>query len=251
MISSPPVAVIMSVFNDADVVGAAIQSILQQSFRDFELVVVDDGSTDATPDVIQRFASADNRVRALRNETNRGLAASLNRAWRASRSPLIARMDSDDTSHADRFQKQVDFLHRTPDVDVLGTAAEVSLDSGTEIVRRPEDHKTLMSRMYKEMPFFHPSVMMRRHVLEVLGGYDERLRRAQDADLWLRAYRRFRFHNLQEPLITYKGKRVQSLQSILYGTYVLARAASRDDVLLVRGWYALRFLAVGLVRRVI
>jgi hypothetical protein len=91
--------------------------------------------------------------------------------------------------------------------------------------------------------------MMRRAVLEGLGGYDERLRRAQDADLWFRAYRRFRFHNLPTPLVRYRVRKAPSLAATYWGTYVLMRAAHREGRLLTRGWYAARFFAACLLGR--
>jgi hypothetical protein len=112
---------------------------------------------------------------------------------------------------------------------------------------RPEWHEELQKRMYKENPFAHPSVIMRRGFLEALGGYDGRLRWAEDADLWLRGYRRFRYHNLQQPLIRYRVRSEINLRLSLYTEFVLLRASLRERLPLTGVRYALRHLVAALV----
>lgn len=245
------VTVALAAYNAADVVARAIDSVMAQTYSRWEIVAIDDASTDATWDVLDAAARRDRRVRVIRNSTNRGLAASLNLAWRRGEGELVARMDADDISLPTRLERQVRFLDDHPQVAVVGTAARLIDDHGRWLgdAHRPEDHEELARRMYKETPFFHPSVMARRTFLESLGGYDERLRRSQDLDLWLRAYRSFRFHNLQDVLIEYRVPRRLPLEAILWGTFVLARAAYRERLLLTRGWYSLRFLVATLLNR--
>jgi glycosyltransferase involved in cell wall biosynthesis len=238
------VSVLMAVWNSAGVVGRAVDSILRQSYPDWELLVVDDASTDETALVLQAVERREPRVRVLRNRSNLGLAGALNRGWNEARGDLIARMDADDTSHPERLAHQVRFLDAHPEVAVLGSGAEMVDDDGhfLGLAVRPECHEELAARMYRESPFLHPSVMFRRSFLAAMDGYDERLRRAQDLDLWLRAYRRFRFHNLQKPLITYRLHGPPSLEAMLFATFVLGRAAYREGRLLTHGRYAVRYL---------
>jgi hypothetical protein len=161
-------------------------------------------------------------------------------------------MDADDVSEPKRISSQVKFLTGHPEVGIVGTAVELVDDGGNSlgVARRPEDHESLVTRMYKETPFFHPTVVMRREVIEQFRGYDERLRGGgEDVDLWLRAYRTVRFHNLQEPLLRYRVKRHQRVGFLLWNAYALVRGARREGVLLSKGWYAARFLVATMLAR--
>ena len=245
------VTVVLSVYNQADSLPAAIESLLRQTYSDWDLLAIDDASTDSSLAVLQRYGVQDPRVRVLHNARNMGLAASLNIGWRAAQGELIARLDADDECLEGRLAAQVAFFQDHRDVDVLGTGAELLTEKGAILGRtaRPERHDVLIAQIYRETPFIHPSVMMRRNVLEALDGYDEHLRRAQDADLWLRAYRRFRFHNLQTALIRYRVRKAPSLAATYWGTFALGRAAHREGRLFTRGWYAARFFAACLLTR--
>lgn len=245
------VTVLMSVFNRGSRVSAALESLLAQTYTDWDLVVVDDCSTDETPHMLADFAAHDPRITVLTNDCNQGLAASLNRAWQSARGPLLARMDDDDLCHPERFARQVEYLRDHPEVDVLGTAAEYIDQSGRSmgIVRRPESHADLTREIFRNVPVIHPTVMMRREVLDQLSGYDTRLRRAQDLDLWLRAYRHFTFHNLPEPLLSYSAPGRPSWPSIRWGAYVRLRAGWLDAHPFLGGWSASRFAASCLYHR--
>jgi hypothetical protein len=133
----------------------------------------------------------------------------------------------------------------------LGTAAEGMLPGGEvgEILRNPEDHEALVSRIYYRNPFIHPSVMFRRQFIERMGGYALQLRRAQDYDLWLRAYRHFRFRNLSQPLLRYQMRRRLSFRDVSYSAYVVWRALVRDHASWSKAWYVLRPFAGYIFRR--
>ena len=246
-----PITVLMAVRNSVGSVERAVLSIIHQTYKTWEFFVVDDASTDGTWEVVQALARRDPRVMVMRNSERRGLAASLNLVWPRSRHELIARMDGDDESLATRLERQACFMVEHPEVAVLGAGAELVDESGAflGVAIPPEHHDELVRDMYRRNPFIHPSVMMRRSFLECLGGYDGLLWRAQDQDLWLRAYRQFRFHNLQEPLIRYRVRRALSWEATLSGTFVLARGAYREGRMLSRGWYAVRFLLAALTGR--
>ena len=245
---NPPVTVLMPVRNSVESVERAVLSIINQTYDTWELLVVDDASTDGTWDVVQALARQDSRVVAIRNPERRRLGASLNLAWSRSRHELIARMDGDDESFTIRLALQAGFMAKHPEVMVLGAGAELVDESGARlgVALPPERHEELVRDIYRRSPFIHPSVMMQRSLLERLGGYDESLWRAQDQDLWLRAYRPFRFHNLQQPLLRYRVRRALSWEATLGGTFVLARAAYREGRMLSRGWYAVRFFLAAL-----
>jgi glycosyltransferase involved in cell wall biosynthesis len=243
------VTVLMAVYNGAATVREALASILCQTYQDWDLIIVDDGSTDGTLAILESLAATDARVRVLRNGANRGLAASLNVAWSQARGDLLARMDADDFSYPDRLHRQVEFMAAHPEVAVLGTGIELMDSEGRLLgcALCPEWHEELQKRMYKENPFAHPSVMMRRGFLEALGGYDGRLKWAEDADLWLRGYRQFRYHNLQQPLIRYRVRSKIVLRMSAYSAFVLLRASLRERLLLTGGLHALRHLVAGVL----
>ncbi len=249
----------MGVHNGADSLDVAIGSIVGQTFEAWELIVVDDGSDDASLEIAHSWARRDARVHVVVQWPNAGHPASLNEAFRRSRGELIARMDADDESFPERLEKQVRFLDAHPEVTVVGTGAEFVDPRGSVIGTGLllEAHDDIVSKIYRTSPFIHPSVMMRRTFLEELGGYDVRLRRAEDVDLWLRGCRRFRYHNIAEPLIRCRTRERGGVtaRTMLEGAFVLARSAYRERHLLSRGGYAVRYLgstflvSLGLRRR--
>lgn len=240
------VSIVMSVFNSESTLQRAIDSVVAQTLIEWEMIIVDDASTDGSAAIVDQAARRDPRIRVLRNETNLGLAASLNRAWRVCGGTLIARMDADDVSEPTRLEKQREFLMRNSRVDILGTAVTAVCDGREAVARFPEQHEVLVANMGRVVPVVHPTVMMRRTVLEALGGYDDSLRRAQDSDLWFRARGRFRFHNLQEPLLRHNVRPAPSFRSIWMAAFVLGRAAVRDRRI-AYCWYAVRALGSGLL----
>jgi len=191
----------MSVHNGMPWLGAAVESLLTQTFGDFELLIVDDGSTDGTGAFLARLG--DPRVQVLR-QARAGLTVSLNRALRAARGELIARMDADDAAAPDRLCQQVEFLDRHAEVGLLGTGC-VEVTAGGEVVRTirpPASDPAIRAELIRSNPFVHSSVLLRRAVLDRVGGYDELLPVAQDYDLWLRVARVTAMANLPEPLLT-------------------------------------------------
>lgn len=196
----PAVSVLMSVHNGEPWVGAAVESVLGQTFGDFEFIVVDDGSTDGTGAILD--ACRDPRVRIV-HQARVGLTPSLNRAIRLTQAPLLARMDADDVSLPERFARQVAFLDAHPDVGLLGAGCHEIAPSGEvlRIVRPPADDAGIRRALIRENPFIHSSIVMRREAIERAGLYDEGLPVAQDYDLWLRMSRVTRMANLVEPLV--------------------------------------------------
>lgn len=197
----PRVSVLMSVRNGERWVGEAVESILGQTLGDLELIVVDDGSEDATGAILDR--QNDPRLRVVHQPPS-GLTVSLNRAWRLSGAALLARMDADDVARPDRLARQVAFLDAHPDVGLLGTGCRETSVTGevVGVIVPPEDDASIRRVLIRKNPFVHSSVMLRRAALEAAGGYDESLPVAQDYDLWLRLSRLTRMANLPEPLVT-------------------------------------------------
>jgi glycosyltransferase involved in cell wall biosynthesis len=190
----------MSVFNGGRFLAAAIESVLRQTFHDFEFIVVDDGSTDGSGDVARSFQ--DPRIAVVRQE-NQGIAAALNRAIEMARCEYIARQDADDISLPDRFAAQVRFLDEHPEVAVLGTAARLVDSHGRPFSRFATyvRHERLVKELKRGFcPLMHGSVMLRRQAILEAGGYDPRFERIQDVELWLRMSDRYRLANLRETL---------------------------------------------------
>ena len=198
--TTPAVSVLMGVWNGAPRVREAIESVLGQTLGDLELVVVDDGSTDATASILGSFG--DPRVRVTRQRRG-GLTSALRSALGLARAPLVARLDADDVALPERLERQRDFLERHPEVGLLGTAAREVDGIGREVgvVRPPTEDAALRGALIRHNPFVHSSVMMRRSALEQAGGYDPSFPVAQDYDLWMRMSRVTRMANLPEALV--------------------------------------------------
>lgn len=197
----PEISVIMGVYNGERYVGEAIESILSQSYDDFEFIIVDDCSTDRTNEIIKSYN--DPRIKIIRLERNHGLAYALNIAAKESKGKYIARMDSDDISLNERFERQILFFSKNQDVSVLGTSY-YEIDSSGEIIgekKFPSDDKDIKSVMIKINPFFHASIMMKKESLEESGFYNGSLRMLEDYDLWIRMSKKCKLANMDESLI--------------------------------------------------
>jgi glycosyltransferase involved in cell wall biosynthesis len=202
------VTVLMSVHNDRRYLPESLDSILAQTFTDFELLVIDDGSTDGSADLLRTLT--DRRVRVIRNESNLGLTRSLNIGLNESTGTYVARMDADDVMLLNRLERQVRFLESNPDVGVLGTSRTLIDEDGGFIADAPAlpDDRQIRWKCLLGNPLAHPTVMLRRDVLERHGlRYDERYATAQDYELWTRLLPVTKAANLIEPLLRYRLRR--------------------------------------------
>jgi glycosyltransferase involved in cell wall biosynthesis len=190
----------MAVHDGAPWITQAVASVLAQSAGDLELIVIDDGSADATPDLLA--AVRDARLRVER-QPRAGLTRSLNRALGLARAPLVARLDADDWALPERLERQRAFLDAHAAVGLLGTAAREVDTTGRLLatVTPPGDDAALRRALIRRNPFVHSSIVARRALVERAGGYDERLPVAQDYDLWMRLSRLTLLANLAEPLV--------------------------------------------------
>lgn len=198
---SPRVAVVLPVFNGAEVITRAVESVLAQTFDDFELVVVDDGSTDSTPEHLARID--DPRVRVLRNSVNAGIVVSLNRGVASTSAPLIARLDADDVCAPQRLARQVGAFDRRPGLGLLASATtKVDPRGAVSRGQPPCDHAAIHFRLHFGNCLSHPTVMFRREVFEAVGGYREEWFPVEDYDLWLRMAAVTEVGAIGEPLVT-------------------------------------------------
>jgi glycosyltransferase involved in cell wall biosynthesis len=199
------VTVLMSVHDDLRYLPQAVDSILRQSFEDFEFLIFDDASTDGSADYLA--ALTDPRVRIVRNEINLGLTRSLNRGLDLARGQYVARMDADDVAMPQRLDRQVEFLDAHPDVGIVGSSRVLIDEAGGFVANAPAAESDVQIRWKCLLgnPFAHPAVMIRRDVLERHAlRYDESYRTAQDYELWTRLLAVTKGHNLAEPLLRYR-----------------------------------------------
>lgn len=200
------VAVVMPVHNGGAYVTKAAESILGQTFADFEFVVVDDGSSDGSDKLIEDLARRDPRIRPLRQD-HAGVAAALNAGIRSTDAEFIVRMDADDIAANDRIERQLNFLLQNPDIAVVGSFVNIMDAAGNfrKLKKFPVTPEEISARRLHKNPMCHSSVVMRRAAYEAAGGYDERFKSAQDHDLWLRvSHLGYRLANMPVPLLQYR-----------------------------------------------
>lgn len=202
--NSPAVTILMPAFNAGKFIASSIRSALAQDFADFELLVIDDGSTDNTAAVVAGFA--DERVRLMRHETNCGLVATLNEGVRASRGPLVARQDADDLSRPDRLSRQLAYMQSHPADIAVASEARLVDERGRSagVLRLPRTRGQLRWDLCFRNPIPHSSVMMRREpVLSEYGGYPDSVS-SEDYLLWSRIAFDDRFGVIKTQLVSYR-----------------------------------------------
>lgn len=200
------VSVIMSVYNGDRFLRMAIESILAQSYRNFEFLIINDGSKDRSPEILRNYARRDDRIRVL-NQANQGLTFSLNRLIQESKGELLARMDGDDVAQPDRLLRQVEFLRQHPQVVCVGTGQRWIDEDGLTLLEclPPQDNQTLQAQLLSgRTEICHPTAMVRRQAIGAVGGYDLQFTCAQDLDLWLRLGEIGELANLPNILLDYR-----------------------------------------------
>jgi len=219
----PNVSVVMSVYNGQRFVGQTIESVLDQTYNDFEFIIVNDGSTDGTGQIIKGYK--DRRIRIINSQANLGLPAALNRGISSANGAYIARVDADDPCFPDRFEKQVRFLDAHPDIQAVGGAAVVVNEAGRRLclVKHPSAPEIIEKTLLKHNCFVHGAVIMRRSAFEQAGQYREQFTYAQDYDLWLRMSERGALANLDDEVLT----RTFRVNSPSLGKWYLQRMFSR------------------------
>ena len=206
ILTPPHVTVLLSVYNGERFLAEAIDSILCQSYKNFEFIIIDDASTDSTAEILKRYEREDSRIKIVTNAVNLRLAASLNKGISLASGELIARMDADDVSLPDRLEKQVAFMQANPNVSVCGTALSV-YDSPSTVWLPPLDNDSIRAMLFFESCLYHPTVIMRKSIFNGLDSpYFSSMLPAEDYDLWSRVAQRkeILFANLPAPLLRYR-----------------------------------------------
>jgi glycosyltransferase involved in cell wall biosynthesis len=197
----PKISVIMPVYNTALYLKEAIESILNQTYDDFEFIIIDDASTDGSKEIIKSYS--DERIIVFENEVNKGYVFGLNYAISIARGEYIARMDSDDIAHLDRFKKQIDYFERKTEIDLIGTWYKVI--NSEKVIKLPERHDSLFELFLNKNGIAHPTVMFKRSFfIENNFYYDVNMMPAEDYELWVRFIKIGKLANIPEVLLYYR-----------------------------------------------
>lgn len=198
------ISVIMSVYNGMPYLAEAVRSILNQTYKNFEFIIVDDASTDGTWKYLNSIK--DGRIKLIRNSKNLGLAASLNKALKSAGGEYIARMDADDISLPRRLEAQLEFMQENPDVDLCGTWAYL-INESSEIIGEKkfyEQDQMIKRALAIYSPIIHPTYFAKKDFFTMLGGYNRKFEYAEDYELLLRARRDFKFANIPIKLFKWR-----------------------------------------------
>ncbi len=225
MKTKPELSVIMPVYNGERYLCEAIDSVLNQSFENFEFLLFDDGSTDISLDIIKSYADKDNRIRFFTRE-NRGIVETLNECLELAQCELVARMDSDDICLVDRFQTQLDYLNAHSEVVLLGTKVIIIDEDGDEIAPMGKffTNDALQQALLADggQHIYHPSVIYRKTLVKKVGGYNKAYPNIEDLELFLKLFDVGKLVNLPQPLLKYREhlgkightKRLQQQQQV-------------------------------------
>jgi hypothetical protein len=237
-VTAPPVSVVVTAYNGERFLRPAIESLLNQTFRDFELIVVDDCSTDSTPQILSEFT--DERMRVIRNERNLGIAETTNRGLAAARGEYIALQDHDDLSWPTRFEYQVAFLNSHPQVAMVGSSCNVMDEAGTLVPHWPVEYEdeNLRWALLWRCPFFHTSLMVRRRAIEEVGCYssDPKYRFAEDYEFMSRVAFRHAVANIPQKLGCWRMHRTSASQLHLSQQAAAVRSISQRNICHLLGW---------------
>ena len=208
MNNQPFVSVLLPVYNSEKYLAEAIQSILDQSYQNFELLIIDDSSTDRSGEIAAAFEQADKRIRLLRHHSNQGLVAALNLGLDNARGDYIARMDADDISMPDRFQKQIEYMEVRPEIGILGCDVHY-IDENGKLTNLPHfsfhGDLTIRWNLFFVNPFSHPTVMMRSSIIDRYKlRYDPSAEYVEDYEMWGRLLLVTKGENLPEILLYYR-----------------------------------------------
>jgi glycosyltransferase involved in cell wall biosynthesis len=246
------ISVVMPVWNMSGFLERSVRSVLNQTYRDFELIAVDDGSTDDTANILLRIAAGDPRVRVI-SQKNSGIVRALNRGIEEARYEYVARADGDDLYEPERFAVQTSYLDSHADVGLVCCNYDLSYPDGTRVRKiLPEGHRELLRILMRRNDIMHSSVMMRRSSLIEAGCYLEKWRHLEDYELWFRLARRTKLACVPNVLATYRMhpggiSQTKELYQVRGGVAVRLREIVQGHVPI--SWA--RFMAPHLVKAII
>lgn len=247
-------SVIMGIYQCEDTLKESLDSLLNQTFQDFEIVLCEDGSSDHTYDIAQNYADKfPSKIILLSNETNKGLAYSLNRCLNNTNGEYIARMDADDQAVNTRLEEQLLFLERHPSFAMVGSTALLFNKEETWGYRKVKEYPMKHDFLFSS-PFIHPTIIIRQSILKELGGYSVKKEtlRTEDYDLFMRLYiRGYKGYNIQTPLLYYR-ENAQTFKRRSYNyrwseARIRYRGFKQLDLFPIGYLYVLKPLIVGLI----
>lgn len=201
----PKVSVVMPAYNAERYISRAIESILNQTFKDFELIIINDASTDSTLSIINKYIKKDKRIKVISNKKNLQIAASLNIGITKAKSNIVARMDADDYSIRNRLELQYKLLEKHSDIAIVGAYMYVVNEQNKVLTIRkyPTKSDDLKKVMFRYSPFAHPVVMYRKKVIQEFGGYSLGIFPCEDYELWFKVGSKYKFATIPKPLLRY------------------------------------------------
>jgi len=224
IVKRPKVSVIMPIYNGEAFLTQAINSILTQSFTNFEFIIINDASTDSTGQILADFAKKDSRIFVITNSTNLKIARSLNRGIEIAKGEYIARMDADDISLPHRLEKQVIFMDTHPEIGVSGTW--MTIYGTQEVWAPPLFDDNIKANLFFESCLYHPTIIMQKKVINI-ADYDHEMLPAEDYNFWtkLAIHGDVKFANISEPLLEYRTcpqgtKQVYKLEQMVHANQV-------------------------------
>ncbi|WP_052466682.1 glycosyltransferase family 2 protein [Beduini massiliensis] len=250
----PVISIIMGVYNEAEKLPKSVNSILKQSFTDFELIICDDGSTDHTYKVLETFAKQDNRIIILKNKENKKLAYTLNRCIQHSKGDYIARMDADDYAAKNRLEIQFEFLEKHKEYAFVGTSRYMYDEKGVWGEDILNGEVKLDQLFTLKASFVHPTILIRKSALLEVNGYTDlkRTERTEDLDLWYKLYSKgYKGFNLENKLLyyfedissSYKRKYIYRINASKVTFYWL----KKNKLIIKYFYFFIRPLIVGLL----
>lgn len=254
----PKISVIMGIFNCQDTLAESIYSLLNQTFQDFNVILCDDGSNDDTHEIANQFCEKyPEKFILLKNDTNMGLNYTLNKCLERATGKLIARMDGDDISLPKRFQKQVEFLNKNNEFQIVSSAMIYFDETGDWATGKPSEFPK-KENFAKGTPFAHAPCMVRREAYESVDGYtvDKRLVRVEDYHLWIKMYAEgFKGYNIQEPLYKMRDDRNamkrRNFKSRVNEAYVKIFAIKELNLPLINIIHVIKPLILGITPSII
>lgn len=210
--SAPIVTVLIPAFNSEGFIRNSIKSVLGQSFSNFELLIIDDGSTDETVEIVKYFN--DKRIKLIQNDRNLGISETLNRGINIAGGKYIARMDADDIAMPNRLSTQIDFLEKRQDISIVGSWVKLFDKSFPFVDRKPIGNEVLSAYLIFDTPLWHPTVMIKKQdILKYNLYYNPTYRRAQDFELWSRADDKLKLDNIPKVLLKFRMHQKSVTQS--------------------------------------
>jgi len=237
---NPKISVIMPNYNCEKYIAKAIDSILNQTFTDFEFIIIDDGSTDNSWNIIQEYAKKDERIVAVRNDENLKICKTLNKWLELARWEYIARMDSDDIAKKEWLEKVYNFINKNKDIWLCWSNFEF-IDKNWKIIwekKFPETNTKIKKSIWFKNPFAHNTVIFRKKCCEEFWWYDENFLYAEDLELWIRFWQKYQMYNIQENLVQY---RVFWENSILKKQKLMIQNTLKARRKAIKLWYKITF----------